>query len=99
MRSPIASRSATAAGSRSIARDGANGSTATPTVPKIAVSGGLDLEYEEMGDPSGPVMLLVMGLGMQLVAWPDAFCRMLADKGFRVVRFDNRDIGLSSRLD
>jgi pimeloyl-ACP methyl ester carboxylesterase len=68
-------------------------------VPKIAVSAGLELEYEETGDPDGPAMLLVMGLGMQLVAWPDAFCRMLADKGFRVVRFDNRDIGLSSKLD
>ena len=68
-------------------------------MPKIAVSGGLELEYEEMGDPNGPVILLVMGLGMQLVAWPDAFCQRLADQGFRVVRFDNRDIGLSSRLD
>lgn len=59
----------------------------------------LEFEYETIGDPAAPVILLVMGLGMQLVAWPDAFCRMLAQKGFRVVRFDNRDIGLSSRLD
>ena len=68
-------------------------------MPKIAVREGLELEYEEMGDPQGPVMLLVMGLGMQLVAWPDAFCEALAARGFRVVRFDNRDIGLSTRLD
>jgi proline iminopeptidase len=44
-------------------------------------------------------MLLVMGLGMQLVAWPDAFCEGLVNKGFRVVRFDNRDCGLSQKLD
>lgn len=68
-------------------------------MPKISVSERLELEYEEMGDPQGPVMLLVMGLGMQLVAWPDAFCEALAARGFRVVRFDNRDIGLSTRLD
>jgi pimeloyl-ACP methyl ester carboxylesterase len=68
-------------------------------VPKIAVSAGLELEYEELGDPRGPVVLLVMGLGMQLVAWPEAFCQGLAAKGLRVVRFDNRDIGLSTRLD
>jgi pimeloyl-ACP methyl ester carboxylesterase len=68
-------------------------------VPKIAVSGGLELEYEELGPPDGPVILLVMGLGMQLVAWPDALCESLAAKGFRVVRFDNRDIGLSTHLD
>jgi proline iminopeptidase len=67
-------------------------------VPKIAVEG-LELEYESIGDPAAPVILLVMGLGMQLVAWPDAFCQMLAAKGFRVVRFDNRDIGLSTKLD
>ena len=67
-------------------------------MPKIAVDR-LELEYESCGDPASPVILLVMGLGMQLVAWPEAFCEMLAAKGFRVVRFDNRDIGLSSRLD
>jgi pimeloyl-ACP methyl ester carboxylesterase len=67
-------------------------------VTRIAVND-LEIEYQSCGDPARPTILLVMGLGMQLVAWPDAFCRMLADKGFRVVRFDNRDIGLSSRLD
>ena len=67
-------------------------------MPKISVDR-LELEYESIGDPAAPVILLVMGLGMQLVAWPDAFCEALAAKGFRVVRFDNRDIGLSSKLD
>ncbi len=49
--------------------------------------------------PQRPVVLLIMGLGMQLVAWPDEFVQALVDAGFRVVRFDNRDIGLSQHLD
>ena len=67
-------------------------------MPKIAANG-LELEYESLGDPSHPAIVLVMGLGMQLVAWPEAFVQGLVAKGFRVVRFDNRDIGLSTRLD
>lgn len=67
-------------------------------MPSIRANG-LDFEYESLGDPSHPVILLVMGLGVQLVLWPDEFCRMLVERGFRVVRFDNRDIGLSSKLD
>jgi proline iminopeptidase len=64
-----------------------------------ARANGLDLEYESLGDPGAPTILLVMGLGVQLVFWPDAFCEMLVARGFRVVRFDNRDIGLSTKLD
>jgi pimeloyl-ACP methyl ester carboxylesterase len=60
---------------------------------------GLQLEVETMGDPANPAVLLIMGLGMQLVAWPDEFCRALVDAGFFVIRFDNRDIGLSEKLD
>ena len=67
-------------------------------MPSIAADG-VTLEYESRGDPGAPVVLLVMGLGMQMVLWPDAFCDLLAAKGFRVVRFDNRDIGLSTKLD
>jgi proline iminopeptidase len=67
-------------------------------MPAIQANG-LTLEYESLGDPGAPVVLLVMGLGMQLVAWPDAFCEGLVRKGFRVVRFDNRDCGLSQKLD
>jgi pimeloyl-ACP methyl ester carboxylesterase len=67
-------------------------------VPKTSVDR-LELEYASCGDPARPTILLVMGLGMQLVAWPDAFCDALAAKGFHVVRFDNRDIGLSTHLD
>ena len=60
---------------------------------------GLTLEYESLGDPANPPIVLVMGLGMQMIMWPDDFCQMLAAKGFRVIRFDNRDVGLSTSLD
>ncbi len=58
---------------------------------------GITIEYEEQG--SGEPLLLVMGLGGQLVDWPQAFVDLLADAGFRVIRFDNRDIGLSTAID
>jgi pimeloyl-ACP methyl ester carboxylesterase len=60
---------------------------------------GLMLEVESLGDVAAPAVLLIMGLGMQLTAWPDSFCERLVDAGFRVIRFDNRDIGLSSSID
>jgi proline iminopeptidase len=63
-----------------------------------ATANGIAIEYESLGDPSAPPILLIMGLGMQLVAWPDAFCQGLVEQGFRVVRFDNRDCGLSSKI-
>ena len=59
---------------------------------------GITIEYEEFGPPDAPVILLIMGLGMQLVAWPELFCQGLASRGFRVVRFDNRDAGLSTQM-
>ncbi|WP_037602061.1 alpha/beta fold hydrolase [Streptacidiphilus rugosus] len=59
----------------------------------------LELEYETFGDPARPTLLLIMGLGAQLTAWDERLCRQLADHGFHVVRFDNRDSGLSSHLD
>jgi pimeloyl-ACP methyl ester carboxylesterase len=62
-------------------------------------SNGITLEYESLGDPSAPAVLLIMGLGMQMIAWPDPFCERLVQQGFRVIRFDNRDIGLSQKLD
>ena len=67
-------------------------------MPAIAANG-LTLEYDERGNPGDPVILLLMGLGVQMVLWPEEFCDLLAAKGFRVVRFDNRDVGLSSKLD
>ena len=59
---------------------------------------GITIEYEEMGPPGAPIILLIMGLGMQLIAWPEPFCEGLVARGFRVIRFDNRDIGLSTRM-
>jgi len=58
---------------------------------------GIEIEYTDSGPRGGSVIVLIMGLGMQLVAWPDAFCEGLAARGFRVVRFDNRDAGLSTK--
>ncbi len=65
-----------------------------PTVP----SNGLRIAYEEHGDPGGPVMLMVQGLGMPLTAWPPALIDALVADGFRVIVFDNRDIGRSQLL-
>ncbi len=62
-------------------------------------SNGITLEFESLGDPAAPAVLLIMGLGMQMVAWPDPFCERLVKHGFRVIRFDNRDIGLSQKFD
>jgi pimeloyl-ACP methyl ester carboxylesterase len=60
---------------------------------------GIEIEYETLGDPSAPPLLLVMGFTAQLIAWPDGFCRRLVDEGLYVIRFDNRDCGLSTKLD
>jgi pimeloyl-ACP methyl ester carboxylesterase len=60
---------------------------------------GIDIFYDEIGDANAPALLLIMGLGTQMIGWPDAFCGRLADRGFRVVRFDNRDIGLSTKFE
>ena len=57
------------------------------------------LEYETFGDPSAPAVLLVMGFGVQLTWWDPALCEDLAGEGYFVVRFDNRDVGLSTWLD
>jgi pimeloyl-ACP methyl ester carboxylesterase len=63
------------------------------------VADGIDLAYETFGSPDDPAIVLVMGLGTQMIAWPDELCQALADAGHHVVRFDNRDIGLSTHLD
>lgn len=64
----------------------------------VVEADGLELEYESMGDPSRPALVLVMGLGANMRLWPDEICTALVDAGFRVVRFDNRDCGGSSIL-
>jgi len=62
------------------------------------VGRGITLCYETFGAPSNPTALLIMGLGTQMVAWPEDFCNELADRGLHVVRFDNRDIGRSTHV-
>jgi pimeloyl-ACP methyl ester carboxylesterase len=64
----------------------------------LAPANGIELEYETFGDASDPPVLLVMGLGAQLVAWDPEFCQRLVDRGLFVIRFDNRDVGLSTHL-
>ena len=66
--------------------------------PQIARANGIDICYEIFGDPKAEPMLLIMGLGAQMVLWDDDFCEQLAARSFRVIRFDNRDIGQSSKL-
>lgn len=61
-----------------------------------AKANGIELEYDAAGDPSGAPLLLIAGLGMQMVGWDEEFCELLAGRGFHVIRFDNRDVGLST---
>ena len=64
-----------------------------------ARANGIELCYDTFGDAGSPPLLLIMGLASQMIAWPDEFCAQLAARGYRVIRFDNRDIGLSTRFD
>ena len=67
-------------------------------MPKIQANG-MTLEYESRGDPNAEPILLIMGLGGQLTRWSGAFTAKLAARGYRVIMFDNRDVGLSERID
>ena len=60
---------------------------------------GIEIAYDTMGDPADPTVLLVMGLGSQMIHWDPEFCQGIVDRGFHVVRFDNRDMGESTRFD
>lgn len=62
------------------------------------VGRGITLCYETFGEESAPPLLLIMGLGTQMLGWPDGFCEQLAERGFHVVRFDNRDAGRSTQI-
>src|ERR1700757_2410131 len=73
-------------------------SSTTHQPPQLARANGIDICYEIFGNGNAEPMLLIMGLGAQMVIWDDAFCEKLAARGFRVIRFDNRDIGQSSKL-
>mgnify|MGYP001426465650 FL=1 len=67
-------------------------------MPKAATNG-VELEYELTGPEDGPPLLLVGGLGVQIISWTEIFVAALADRGFRVIAYDNRDIGLSTKHD
>ncbi len=64
-----------------------------------AVSGDVKLYYEDMGDLDHPPVLLIMGLGAQMLLWRTDFCARLVAKGLRVIRYDNRDVGLSTKTE
>jgi pimeloyl-ACP methyl ester carboxylesterase len=64
----------------------------------VDVGGAITLCYERFGSQGDPPLLLIMGLATQMIGWPDEFCEQLAGRGFHVVRFDNRDIGRSTRI-
>ncbi len=66
-------------------------------MPRLHANG-IDIEYETQGDPKDPPMLMIMGLGAQLITWDDELIEQLADRGFYVIRYDNRDAGLSTKM-
>ena len=65
-------------------------------MPNVKANG-MQIEYDTVGDPSAPPLLLIMGLGGQLIHWDEGFCRQLADKGLFIIRYDHRDTGLSTQ--
>ena len=66
---------------------------------ELAHVNGIEIAYERLGDPADPPLLLVMGLGMQLIHWDLELCELLVERGFHVIRFDNRDAGHSTKID
>jgi pimeloyl-ACP methyl ester carboxylesterase len=78
--------------------DGPSAREQHPSMPHT-IANDITIEYEVIGDIADPALLLVMGLGGQLISWPDPFCAQLADRGFAVVRYDNRDVGLSQKFE
>ncbi len=64
----------------------------------VAQANGIEITYDTFGDPQAKPMLLIMGLGAQMIAWEEDFCAQLAEQGHWVIRFDNRDIGLSTKF-
>ena len=68
-------------------------------MPHAKISPKIELEYDTFGDSKNPALLLIMGYTAQMVAWEDEFCQMFAEKNLYVIRFDNRDCGLSTKLD
>lgn len=68
------------------------------TEQQYLTANGIQICYQEFGNKENPTVLLIQGLGMQLLGWPDLFCTSLAESGYRVIRYDNRDIGLSEKI-
>src|SRR6478735_4347294 len=77
--------------------NGFDGSIADEKASKVGPAG-IDVTYQRLGNPDAPVVLLIMGIAAQSIHWPDAFCRGLVDRGLQIIRFDNRDSGLSTHL-
>jgi pimeloyl-ACP methyl ester carboxylesterase len=67
-------------------------------MPRIKATG-IEIEYETFGDATAPALLLIGGLGSQLLSWDDEFCEQVRDRGFHVIRYDNRDSGLSTKME
>ena len=67
-------------------------------MPSIQANG-IQIEYHTFGEPSSPILILIAGLSGQMILWDDVLCEQLADRGLYVIRFDNRDVGLSSKID
>src|SRR5208283_5128518 len=67
-------------------------------MPRARISDAIELEYDVTGDPGAQPLILVMGFAQQMIMWDPRFCSKIADKGFEVVRFDSRDVGLSTHL-
>lgn len=69
------------------------------SVSAIVKTNGMEIVYDIFGNPDKPPVLLIVGLGQQMIAWDEEFCAQIAARGYRVIRFDNRDTGLSTKLD
>src|SRR3954469_18415747 len=69
------------------------------TGEQFAPANGIEVCYEDLGDPAGEPLVLIMGLATQMIHWDEDFCPLLGDRGYRVIRFDNRDIGRSAKVD
>jgi pimeloyl-ACP methyl ester carboxylesterase len=66
---------------------------------RLAPANGIEIAYQEIGESGGTPLLLVIGFAFHMIHWDEGFCRLLAERGFRVIRFDNRDIGHSTKID
>lgn len=74
-------------------------STVAHSSEKIVKANNIEINYDSFGDRKNPALLLIMGFACPMIIWKEEFCQELAQKGYFVIRFDNRDIGLSSKMD